>query len=128
MIHGIGTDIVSIPRIRKALERHGEAFARKILTDEEWQSFVHSGQKASFVAKRFAAKEAAAKAIGTGFQKGVSMRDIGVANDELGKPLLIFLGRAHELAETMGIGERFLSLSDEREHAVAFVTLMKRSD
>jgi holo-[acyl-carrier protein] synthase len=78
------------------------------------------------LAKRFAAKEAAAKAMGTGFRDGLSLRHIAVANEASGKPVLCFSGRAAELIERFGIGDAHLSLSDEREFAVAFVTLMTR--
>ena len=122
MIAGIGTDIVRIDRIRKALDRSGERFARRILTDSEWQTFEQSGQKAAWLAKRFAAKEAAAKALGTGIGK-VSFQDLEVSNNEAGAPLMTFLGNALSLQEERGIGAIHLSLSDETDAAIAFVVL-----
>lgn len=126
MIFGIGTDIVSVSRMRLALEKHGERFAQRILNDDEWPQFTASKQQANFLAKRFAAKEAAAKALGTGFRDGLAMRHIGVSHDSKGKPLLVFTDRAAEFIDECQIGESFLSLSDEREHAIAFVTLLKQ--
>lgn len=125
MIYGIGTDIVSIERIGKALERHGVRFAERILATSELPGFTASGRPEHFLAKRFAAKEAAAKAFGTGFSDGLAMSDIAVTHDQRGKPMLAFSGRAESLCDELGIGERFLSISDEKEHAIAFVTLMR---
>lgn len=126
MIFGIGTDIVSVPRMQQALDRHGERVARRILTTDEMEDYSQTGQPAAFIAKRFAAKEAAVKALGLGFSEGISMRNIAVRHDPKGKPLLVLSGRALELAEQLGVGEAFLSLADERDHALAFVTLQKK--
>jgi holo-[acyl-carrier protein] synthase len=126
MIHGIGTDIVQVSRIRDSLDRFGERFARRVLARDEWARFEVAARPAHFLAKRFAAKEAAAKALGTGFRDGLGLRDIVVVNDARGRPGLEFQGRARELLDALGIGECFVSISDEREYAVAFVTLMRR--
>lgn len=123
MIFGIGTDIVRIARMAKALERFGERFAQRILTADELVEYRASAKPAYFLAKRFAAKEAAAKAMGLGFQKGLSLRHIAVMHDELGKPLLRFEGFAADFIAAHGIDEIHLSLADEEDHAVAFVTL-----
>jgi holo-[acyl-carrier protein] synthase len=123
MIYGIGTDIVRIQRIDKNLQRYGERFASRILSDDELEGFKASARKAHFLAKRFAAKEAAAKALGTGFRGGLSLRDISVSHDELGKPILIFSSRGREQLKTRRIGGTHLSISDEHDYAVAFVTL-----
>ena len=125
MIFGIGTDIVSVSRMEQALERHGERFAERILAPSELHEYRHSGKPSHFLAKRFAAKEATAKAFGTGFRGGLSMSHIIISHDELGKPLLQFTDKAEEFCCNSGIGESFISVSDEKEHAVAFVTLMK---
>ena len=126
MIHGSGTDIVQVSRLRDSLQRFGERFARRILAEPEWPRYRSAGQPEHFLAKRFAAKEAAAKALGTGFRDGVGLRDFIIVNDARGRPGLEFAGRARELVEAFGIGESFLSISDERDYAVAFVTLMRR--
>lgn len=125
MIFGIGTDVVTIARMEEALERHGERFAQRILAESELSAYKESSKPAHFLAKRFAAKEATAKAFGTGFRNGLSMTHITVENDELGKPLLCFTGYAEQYCTEQGIGESFLSLSDEKDHAIAFVTLLK---
>jgi holo-[acyl-carrier protein] synthase len=125
MIYGIGTDLVRIQRLQESLDRHGERFARRILADSEWEEFSISGQKAVFLAKRFAAKEAMAKALGTGFRHGLSLRDIAVGHDDLGKPVLQFSEPLVGQLQAKGIGNPHLSLSDEREYALAYVILEK---
>ena len=122
MIVGIGTDIVQIERIRASLDRLGDAFARRILTDAEFNQFQESKQPVSFLAKRFAAKEAASKALGTGIGK-VSFQHLEVTNDEMGAPLFSFSGFAAELQQSKGITRLHLSLSDEKDSAIAFVVL-----
>lgn len=123
MIYGIGTDIVRVSRLAHDLERFGEKFAERILTDAELVEFRASGARAHFLARRFAAKEAAAKALGTGFAHGLSLRHIGVTHDANGKPELVFQGRALELVQEKNIRTAHISLADEQDHAVAFVTL-----
>ncbi len=125
MIHGIGTDIVEIARIGKALERHGDRFAQRMLAASEYRVYETVPNKPAWLAKRFAAKEAGAKAMGTGFRDGISLRDLFVRTDEQGRPWLEFSGRAKELIDLWGVGAAHLSLSDEREYAVAHVVLVK---
>ncbi len=123
MIYGIGTDIVRIQRIDKNLQRYGDRFASRILSDDEFEGFQASARKAHFLAKRFAAKEAAAKALGTGFRGGLSLRDISVTHDKLGKPILDFSPKGLEQLKARSIGGTHLSISDEHDYAIAFVTL-----
>lgn len=123
MIYGIGTDIVGVPRLQVNLERFGERFAARILTDSEMVGFRQVHGKAHFLAKRFAAKEAMAKALGTGFRDGLSLRDIAVDNDALGKPLLVFSAELEKRLQLLGVKQRHISLSDEKGYAVAFVIL-----
>ncbi|HEB57529.1 MAG TPA: holo-ACP synthase [Gammaproteobacteria bacterium] len=123
MIYGIGTDIVSVERMRNNLERFGNRFAERILTDEELKEFRQVFNHAHFLARRFAAKEAVAKAMGTGFINGLSLHHIGVGHDALGKPLLKFSGRAQEFISREKIASSHISLADETDYAVAFVTL-----
>jgi holo-[acyl-carrier protein] synthase len=125
MIFGIGTDIVRISRIQSGLDRYGERFARRILAGQELDDFQRTLHPARFLARRFAAKEAVVKAYGTGFTQGMTFQDIVISHDAAGKPLLLLSGRALELQHEMGIGEKFISISDEQEYAVAFVTLLK---
>ena len=123
MIHGIGTDIVDVRRIADNLSRYGERFAQRILTDSELQAYQQTHHPAHFLAKRFAAKEALAKALGTGIRNGLSLHDISVENDHLGKPSLMFSTRAQQKLADSGVAVAHLSLADERHYAIAFVTL-----
>lgn len=124
MIYGIGTDIVDITRMRENLDKYGDKFARRILTESEFSEFETKKTKAAFLAKRFAAKEATAKAMGTGFSQGLSLHHIGIGHDDAGKPILEFLDVAEIFLKTHKIKQAHLSLADEKDYAVAFVTLV----
>lgn len=126
MIFGIGTDIVRVARMQQSLDKHGERFARRILTEHEFIGYQQASKPANYLAKRFAAKEATAKAMGTGFRNGLSLKHINVGHDDQGKPLLEFNGRAAEFMDEEGISDTHISLADEQEYAVAFVTLIKK--
>ena len=123
-IIGIGTDMVSIERIESIWNRFGESFARRILTPSETKALKLTQTPISFLAKRYAVKEAVSKALGTGFRPdGLLLTEIGVINDELGRPHLELLGRTSSEAQRRGVVESHISLSDEREFALAFVIL-----
>lgn len=123
MIFGIGTDIVSVARIAEASERHGTAFAERLLTPAELAEYEHQPHPARFLAKRFAAKEALAKATGQGLRQPVSLHNITVAHDSQGKPIFEFAPELDAYLRHQGVTRHHLSISDEHEHAVAFVTL-----
>jgi holo-[acyl-carrier protein] synthase len=123
MIFGIGTDIVRVARMRADIERFGDRFAERILTEQEMREYRATERRAHFLAKRFAAKEAAAKAMGTGFSHGIQLRHIAVAHDANGKPLLEFSDAAQRFLAEHKIHVTHVSLADEEDHAVAFVTL-----
>ena len=123
MIYGIGTDIVEVARIEESLARFGDAFARRILTEAEWLEYTQSQVKARFLAKRFAAKEAAGKALGTGLRTPATMQAIGVTHDDLGKPFLLLSDDLQAWVEARGIRFMHLSISDEKALAAAFVVL-----
>ncbi|MEW6764818.1 MAG: holo-ACP synthase [Pseudomonadota bacterium] len=125
MIYGIGTDIVAIARMARMWEKYGDNLAARILAEAERARLDAQADPARFIAKRFAAKEAAAKALGTGFRNGLSLRHIVVSNDALGKPILRLEGRAAELAAELGVQASHLSLSDEIDYAVAFVVMTR---
>ncbi|CAH0534362.1 Holo-[acyl-carrier-protein] synthase [Vibrio stylophorae] len=125
-IIGLGTDIAEIARIEAALERTGDSLARRILTEFEYQCFTDSKRQARYLAKRFAAKEAAAKALGTGIAAGVSLHDFEVRNDEQGKPYLVITGQAQVLLAAQGDIAHHLSISDEKRYAVATVIFESR--
>jgi len=123
VIKGIGTDLVEIARIEHSLSRWGEKFAQRILDADELEEFRAARKQGHFLAKRFAAKEAAVKALGTGMRQGVHFRQIRVRHHESGAPILVFTGRAGEIATSNGVRDRHLSISDERDYAMAFVVL-----
>ena len=122
MIHGIGTDIVAVARMAEYWQRHGERGLEKTLAPDEREACRSSLDPARFLAKRFAAKEALGKALGTGVRAPVLLPDIAINHDELGKPAFAFApALAAHLAER-GL-RAHLSISDEQDYAVAFVIL-----
>ena len=123
MIYGVGTDVVEIERIEKALERFGERFARRILCEPELTRFQGHRQPAAYLAKRFAAKEAFTKALGTGIHAPANWHGVWVRNLPSGKPVLEFSDTLSELLKDRGILHSHLSLTDERGVAMATVIL-----
>ena len=123
MIYGIGTDVVEVSRIKLALKKHGQKLAEKILTAHELLAYKDVKSKENFLAKRFAAKEAFAKAFGTGLSGDVKLKSIEVINDDLGKPLLKYHDKLKVLVQEKNIHRCHLSISDEKNIAVAFVIL-----
>lgn len=126
-LFGIGTDIVQVARIKKIVSRYGVVFARRILSEIEYKLYqeLSSHQKIHYLAKRFAAKEAVAKALGTGISKGIAFKDISITNNKNGQPMVIYSGEAQRYAIENNIQETFISLADEQDFAVAFVTILK---
>ncbi len=123
MIYGIGTDIVNINRIKYILEKNERAFIQKILTQHEQQLFKNYAKSPAFVAKRFAAKEAFAKAFGTGIGSNISFLDLTITNNDSGKPFFIISEKLRLKLINKNIKNAFLTLSDEKEYATAFVIL-----
>ena len=123
MIYGIGTDIVEVKRIREALSRHGIALAKKILTAQELLAYKRTEGKENFLAKRFAAKEAFAKALGTGMRFPVNFKSIEIIHDSLGKPKIKTIQKLNLLVKSHNIKNCHLSISDEKNIAAAFVIL-----
>lgn len=123
-ILGVGTDIVEIKRIERLLEHQAERFIERILHPHEIETFKAINQKAAWLAKRFATKEAVAKALGTGIGKDASFFEIETSHSELGKPHVHLHGTALAKAERLGVQEIQASLADERDYAVAFVILI----
>ena len=130
MIHGIGTDLVQLRRMREALERHGERFALRILAASEVEAWRAHRDPARFLAKRFAAKEAFSKAVGTGFKRGVFMKDIGVVNLPSGAPTLELTGGARARLDALTPPGHamhvHLTMTDDHPWAQAFVVLEAR--
>lgn len=122
MIFGVGTDLCSIARFERMLATDGDGIARRILSAAELDEFAAARRPAHFLAKRFAAKEALGKALGTGIRAPVLLRAIAVMHDELGKPLFAFDDALSAWLAGQGL-RTHLSLSDETEHALAFVVV-----
>ena len=123
MIFGIGTDIVSYARIQALHERYGERFARRILSPQELLEYSNHAQPSRLLLKRFAAKEAFSKALGTGLRSPIRFQQIAISHDNLGKPLFFFEAKVTAYLRELGIVHHHLSISDEREMAIAFVVL-----
>ena len=123
MIRGVGTDVVSIERVEAALARFGERFVNRILTPEERVRYAGTRQKASHLAKRFAAKEAFSKAIGTGFHAPFRWHAISVGRDARGKPGLVPSDDMARHLAAIGVTASHISLTDDAGIAVAFVVL-----
>ena len=127
MIAGIGTDIVSIARIRNALLRHSGRFARKVLADEELRVYIELSDGAPYVAKRFAAKEAFFKALGAPPSAANTWHQLTIGNEPSGRPRLEFGQELAQLLHSCGINRWHVSLSDEREYAIASIILERAS-
>jgi holo-[acyl-carrier protein] synthase len=121
MVLGLGTDLIEIERIEASVERFGERFLERVFTAGEIAYCMKKRQSAESFAARFAAKEAGAKALGTGISRGVSWREIEVRREMGQRPTLHFSGRAGELAKAMGVRSVQLTLSHSRTLAIAVV-------
>jgi holo-[acyl-carrier protein] synthase len=122
MIFGVGTDVVEIQRIESAIKRWGERFPRKILVDSEMKRFAGHRLPANYLAKRFAAKEAFVKALGTGIRAPASWHGVWVRNLPSGKPELEFSPALRKMLKDKGVTHAHVSLSDEK--GVAFATVI----
>jgi holo-[acyl-carrier protein] synthase len=127
MIIGIGNDIIDIRRIEKTIARHGQRFIDRVYTDVEKRKSERRAQRVASYAKRFAAKEACSKALGTGLSNGVFWRDMGVVNLPSGKPTLhLTNGAAEQLARLIPAGKSaaiHLTMTDEHPYAQAIVII-----
>lgn len=124
MIAGIGVDVVDVERMRRVHARYGARFAARVLAPWEQDGYARAADPAAFLAKRFAVKEAAAKALGTGLGRGgVAIRDIGVVHDDHGAPALRLAGGAAARAARLDVRCSHLSVADERSLAIALVVL-----
>ena len=124
MTIAVGTDIVEIQRIADALERQGDKFVQRILTESEIADYQARGNSVAFLAKRFVAKEAIAKALGTGIGRGISFQHMIVSNNAEGAPQVELQANAAERLKQLGGSKVLLSLSDEKQFALAYVTLV----
>ncbi len=125
MIVGTGIDIAEVPRIAESISRFGERFLRRIFTEEEIRYCESKANRIERYAARFAAKEAAMKALGTGWSRGIRWRDIEVFRQPGSRPTIRFHGRASEIATQLGAQNVSLSLTHTSEQALASVILEK---
>jgi holo-[acyl-carrier protein] synthase len=123
VIYGVGSDLIEIPRVERALARFGERFARRILCEPELRRFHGHAKPAAYLAKRFAAKEAFTKALGTGIHAPANWHGVWVINLKSGKPQLEFSAALAKLLRDRGIQRSHLTLTDERGMASATVIL-----
>lgn len=123
MIFGVGTDIVEYARIQATYDRFGEHFVRRILMAEEIELYRRSKQPVRFLAMRFAGKEATVKAMGTGFRNGMWLRDVGILNNDWGRPVIIWSERGRRVCEKLGIGSGHVSLTDDAGLVLAFAVV-----
>lgn len=120
----IGTDLLNSERIEQALARHGRRFVERILTPQEQTIYHERQQSVNFLAKQYAAKEALAKALGTGIAKGVGFQQIEVLRTEQGAPYVELKGAALEHLHQLGAKQALISLSDEGQMILAFALLV----
>ncbi len=125
-IFGIGTDIVECLRIAQMIERHGELFIQRVYTPHEIQYCQNRKAATQHFAGRWAAKEAVLKAIGTGWRRGISWRDVEVRNLPGGRPIVALHGGVRDVMEELGIGQILISISHCRSHATAYAVAVDR--
>lgn len=123
MILGTGVDITEVPRIAASIDRFGERFLKRVFTDAEISYCESKQNKVERFAARFASKEAALKALGTGLRMGISWREVEVTRLPGGRPTMAFHGVAAQIAAKLGVKRSHLSLSHTEEHAIAYVIL-----
>ena len=123
MIYGVGTDLVDIERVKKILSKNRDGFIKRVLSEHEQALFTNKADSAAYCAKRFAAKEAFAKALGTGIGRLLSFQDLTIRNNENGKPYFIPSEKLRQYLVKKNIKQAHLSISDESQNAIAFVVL-----
>ncbi|MGB0936962.1 MAG: holo-ACP synthase [Colwellia sp.] len=122
---GIGTDIIDISRISQMKDSARDKLALRVLNEREYQYYLEVSYPDRYLAKRWAAKEAASKALGTGIAQGVSFQNFDIQSLKSGQPKLVLSGMALTYAQEMGAEHWHISLADEKKYATAFVTLSK---
>jgi holo-[acyl-carrier protein] synthase len=127
MIYGIGIDVLKSERVQRVLEKYGKRFVEHLLMPEERAQLERTARPGRFLAMHFAAKEAIVKAMGTGFAHGVWIRDVGMVQNEWGRPEVIYSSRGAKVRDGLGIGEGHVTLTDEAGLVVAVAVLMRRS-
>ena len=122
-IFGIGVDLVNAKRIQLLYQKYGDRFPKRILDDDEMQLFVNSKNKDRYLCNAFAGKEAAVKALGTGFSQGVHWKDFGLSRKSSGQPQLHYTKKIKEKFNSLGISSSHISISDEDPWSIAMVVL-----
>ena len=125
MIFGIGIDVLKAERIDGVLARRGERFIERLVMPEELAQLARTQRPKRFLAMRFAAKEAIVKAMGTGFANGVWIRDVGLVDNRLGKPEVVYSERGERVRRALGIGDGHVTLTDEAGLVVAVAVLLR---
>jgi holo-[acyl-carrier protein] synthase len=125
VIFGIGVDVLEAARIKKVYDRFGEHFVERLLMPGERAQMERTKRKERFLAMRFAAKEAIVKAMGTGFAHGMWIRDVGVVQNQWGKPEVVYSERGEKMRQRLGIGDGHVTLTDEAGLIVAVAVLEK---
>ena len=125
-IIGIGTDITECLRIAEMIQRHGELFVSRVYTQQEIEYCQSRKQSTQHFAGRWAAKEAVLKAVGTGWRRGISWRDVEVKNLLGGKPIIRLYGGVRDVADELGVGRILISISHCRSHATAYALALER--
>jgi holo-[acyl-carrier protein] synthase len=123
---GIGTDIIECLRIAQMIQRHGEQFINRVYTPHEIQYCQARKQSTQHYAGRWAAKEAILKALGTGWRRGISWRDVEIRTEQSGKPYVVLRGGAREVCNELGIAEVLISISHCRSHATAYAVAVSQ--
>ncbi|MDD5390360.1 MAG: holo-ACP synthase [Gallionellaceae bacterium] len=126
MIYGIGTDIAGIRRMSEVHARYGGKLAQRMLSPEEWGEYAEARDKDVFLTKRFAAKEAFSKAVGTGMRAPVMLTALSVVHDKLGRPGFSFSPELATWMRERRMGRVHLSISDERDYVVAYVVVEEK--
>jgi holo-[acyl-carrier protein] synthase len=125
VIFGIGVDVLEAARVKKVYDRFGEHFVERLLMPGERAQMEHTKRKERFLAMRFAAKEAIGKAMGTGFAHGMWIRDVGVVQNQWGRPEVVYSERGEKMRQRLGIGDGHVTLTDEAGLIVAVAVLEK---
>jgi holo-[acyl-carrier protein] synthase len=120
MIYGIGTDLVTVTRMREMHARFGERLARRVLAPSEWPDYERATDRVRLLARRFAAKEAVVKALGTGLRVPATLGNIAIGHDDLGRPEPLPAPALRDWLDARGIRRLHVSITDERDYAVAF--------
>lgn len=128
MIFGIGIDVLEAQRMHATYARFGERLLERLLMPAERAQFERTQRPERFLAMRFAAKEAIVKAMGTGFSHGMWIRDVGVVQNDWGKPEVIYSERGERMRQRLGIGEGHVTLTDEAGLVVAVAVLLRASE